>query len=280
MSPLLSTRTGRAGAALAALLVVLNVTLIALLLAERASESESPAAATLPPTPTPVPNGAMWSLGTGGDGVNPYVEWVAVYPVSSLWNVLGAPSLRFSDQSPEDPSMDRSFEIGFYKYGPTWHTRNGIVEFWVGGPEDGGGTLSIIGNDTTGGQIEVRNPTDTGHISLDYRDAAHPMITVDDENALAIKATRGIVSESTHTFMQGIRIAPESERIGQTNGAAWDAGAITVEAAVDADSIVLITPITEPRGRWWVDDVAPGGGFTVRSSVPDEDMAFNWLVLN
>ena len=80
--------------------------------------------------------------------------------------------------------------------------------------------------------------------------------------------------------MQGIRIAPESARIGQTNGTAWDAGAITIAAAVDADSIVLITPITEPRGRWWVDDVAPGGGFTVRSSAPDEDMAFNWLILN
>ncbi len=276
-----SVRPNRILPLLAAAMLVLNLTLILLLLADRASGSETPAV-TLPPTltPTPVPNGAMWSLGTGGDGVNPYIEWLALYPVSSLWNVLGAPSLRFSDQSPENPDMDRSFEIGFYKYGPTWHTRNNIIEFWIGGPEHGGGSLSIIGNDKSGGQLEVRNPTDTGHISLDYRDADHPLITVDESNPLALRAERGIVSESVHTFMQGIRIAPESARIGQTNGTAWDAGAITIAAAVDADSIVLITPITEPRGRWWVDDVAPGGGFTVRSSAPDEDMAFNWLILN
>ncbi len=66
----------------------------------------------------PKPSYAMWSVGTGGDGVNPYVEWVALYPKSTLYPIPGAPSLRFMDQAPVEGNPPRDFEIGFYKYGP------------------------------------------------------------------------------------------------------------------------------------------------------------------
>lgn len=234
------------------------------------------------PTPTPVPNGAMWSIGTGGDGVNPYIEWVAIYPVSSLWNIPGAPSLRFTDHAPDNPEKPRSFELGFYKYGPTWHTRNAIVEFWLGGPEHGGGSLSVIGNDKSGGRMEVRNPADTAYIALDYRDADRPTVhSTHPTSPMVITAENGIISESEHTFAQGIVIPPDSGRSGQVRNAAWQDGALTVQTtAVRTDSGVIITPLSEPRGRWWVESIEPGASFTVRSSAPDEDFAFNWLLIN
>jgi|GEM_PF-3272950 len=238
--------------------------------------------AELPVDPTPNPTGAMWTLGTGGDGENPYAEWVAVYPTSSLWDILGAPSLRFIDHAPAVPGQDRSFEIGFYKYGPTWHTRNPIVEFWLGGPESGGGSLSVIGNDKTGGMLEVRNPEDTEHIALDYRDPDRPTLRgTHPTNPLRITSQNGIVSENQHTFAEGIAIPPESERAGQVRDAAWQDGALTVRTgAIGADSLVIVTPLSEPRGRWWVDQIEPGASFTVRSTAPDEDMAFNWLLID
>lgn len=276
-----STAPGRVMLLALGLLLAANVAVLGVVLNRTAPGVETADAESAPqPTPTPVPGGAMWTVGTGGDGDNPYIEWVSIYPTSSLWNVLGAPSLRFIDHDPHTPDYDRSFEIGFYKYGPTWHSRNPIVEFWLGGPEHGGGSLSVIGNDNSGGQIEVRNPTDTGHITLDYRDANHPVISVDPSNPLALRAERGLISESMHTFLRGIRLAPESERIGQADGE-WDAGAIWVASAgVEADSIILLTPTSPPRGAWWVADISPGEGFRVESTAPDEDMTFNWLILN
>ncbi len=230
------------------------------------------------PTATPVPTGAMWSLGTGGWEGEPYHEWVAVYPTSTLWNILGAPSLRLFDHAPNEPGQDRSFEIGFYKYGPTLYTANHIVEFWIGNGESGG-TLSVIGNDGTGGQLEVRNPTDTDHISLDYRQADRPRISV-DKNPLAFAADGGLVSESPHTFARGFDVPPQSGHAGQVREG-WQNGAVTVATrAANSESLVLITPISEPRGRWWVDAISAGDSFTVRSTAPDEDMAFNWLVIN
>jgi len=229
------------------------------------------------PTATPVPTGAMWSLGTGGGEGEPYHEWVAVYPTSTLWNILGAPSLRLFDHAPNEPGQDRSFEIGFYKYGPTLYTANHIVEFWIGG--EGGGTLSVIGNEGAGGQLEVRNPTDTDHISLDYRQADRPRISA-GKNPLYLAADGGLVSESSHTFARGFDVPPQSGHAGQVREG-WQDGAVTVPTrAVNADSLVLITPVSEPRGRWWVSAIATGESFTVRSTAHDEDMAFNWLVIN
>lgn len=239
---------------------------------------DSPAAPSPTLTPTPVPNGAMWSIGTGGDGINPYVEWVAVYPVSSLWNILGAPSLRFTDHAPNEPGDNRSFEIGFYKYGPTWHTKNHIIELWIGS-EGKGGTLSVIGNEGGGGQIEARNPTDTDRIALDYRDAEHPVINA-NKKPLYLQGKGGIVSESKHTFKRGIVIGSGGGTSGQVIGGAWQDGALVISSkAITAGSLVLITPISEPRGRWWVDTLVPGESFTLRSTASDEAMDFNWLVI-
>lgn len=234
------------------------------------------------PSPSPVPNGAMWSLGTGGDGENPYVEWVAVYPTSTRWDILGAPSLRFTDHAPDTPDRVRSFEIGFYKYGPTWYTRNPIVEFWLGGPEHRGGSLSIVGNEHSGGQLEVRNPSDTEQIALDYRDPRHPTLrSTHPTNPLIIAGQNGIVSETKHTFAEGIAIPPASDYTGKMLNGAWQGGALTVQtSAIRRSSLVIVTPLSEPRGRWWVGAIEPGESFTVRSTAPDEDMTFNWLLIN
>ncbi|MEB2287835.1 MAG: hypothetical protein OZ934_06980 [Anaerolineae bacterium] len=240
--------------------------------------ADSEATPFVVPTATPVPTGAMWSLGTGGWEGEPYHEWVAVYPTSTLWNILGAPSLRLFDHAPSETGYDRSFEIGFYKYGPTLYTANHIVEFWIGDGEDGG-TLSVIGNDGTGGQLEVRNPTDTDHISLDYRQADRPRIRV-DKNPLYLAADGGLVSESPHTFARGFDVPPQSGHAGQVREG-WLDGAVTVPTrAVNAESLVLITPLSEPRGRWWVSAITAGESFTVHSTAPDEDMVFNWLLIN
>jgi hypothetical protein len=249
---------------------------IALVVAVQPEEHAPAAAPTL--TPTPVPNGAMWSVGTGGDGVNPYIEWVALYPTSSLWNILGAPSLRFTDHAPNTPGDNRSFEIGFYKYGPTWHTQNHIIELWIG-THDEGGTLSVIGNDGGGGQIEARNPTDTDHIALDYRDPDHPVINTNTQ-PLALKGKGGIVSESKHIFKRGIVITSDGGFSGQVIDGAWQDGALVIASqAITAESLVLITPISEPRGRWWVDGLIPGESFTLHSTASDETMDFNWMVI-
>lgn len=266
---------GALGAAILALIVAASALVVA---------AQPDPELTLPPSPTPspVPNGAMWSIGTGGDGENPYIEWVAVYPVSTRWNILGAPSLRFTDHAPDNPDQPRSFEIGFYKYGPTWHTRNPIVEFWLGGPESGGGSLSIIGNDTSGGQLEVRNPTDTEQIALDYRDADRPTLrSTHPTHPMIIQGQNGIVSESEHIFTAGVAVPFGSGHAGQVLDSAWQDGALTVETdAIREDSLVIITPLSEPRGRWWVDSHVPGTSFTLRSSALDEDMAFGWLLIH
>ncbi len=262
----------------ALMLAAAAVILAAISLGVVVQSTDSEATPLVVPTATPVPTGAMWSLGTGGWEGEPYHEWVAVYPTSSRWNILGAPSLRLFDHAPNEPGQDRSFEIGFYKYGPTLYTANHIVEFWIGDGE-GGGTFSVIGNDGTGGQIEVRNPTDTDHISLDYRQADRPRIRV-SANPLYFAADGGLVSENSHTFARGFDVPPRSGHAGQVRDG-WQDGAVTVPTrAVSSGSLVLITPVSEPRGRWWVDAISAGESFTVRSTAPEEAMAFNWLVIN
>lgn len=261
--------------------IALLVAGAALILSASDDEGSGASPTPVPATPTPVPNGAMWSLGTGGGDLGPYHEWVAVYPQSSLWPFVGAPSLRFTNHSAETPpDITRTFELGWYRYGPTLHTRNFIVEFWIGDGPGAGGTLSIIGNDGGGGQLQVRNNTDTDHISLDFRRPDYPVISTNDR-PLYFRADHGLVSESPHTFAAGFDVPPSSEHAGQVIGGAWEDGALTVPtSAVQVGSLVLITPVSEPAGRWWIDSLVPGEAFTLRSSAPDESMDFNWLIVN
>ncbi len=261
------------------LLVATLAFLVALLaLAIILTTTTSTETAHLPP-PTPTIPGVMWSTGPY-DAVKeaPY-EWVSVYPTSSLWNTQGAPSLRFFDHAADRPLGERSFEIGFYRYGPTWYTQNHIVEFWIGGAE-AGGTLSVIGNNGTGGQLEVRNPNDTDHISLDYRDNDHPQISVASQ-PLYLRGRGGVVSVSKHVFEHGFDVPTASAHAGQIIDGAWEDGVIVVPSkAVTPESLVLITPVSAPRGQWWVGELDERTGFTVHSTAPDEAMAFNWLIIN
>lgn len=66
---------------------------------------------------------------------------------------------------------------------------------------------------------------------------------------------------------------------GQISGSAWEEGRLViVHASVLEDSLIFITPITKPRGNWWVAQIMPGESFTVESSAMDENMSFNWLI--
>lgn len=226
----------------------------------------------------PKPSYAMWTVGTGGDGVNPYIEWVALYPESTLYPIPGAPSLRFSDQARDDPEKPRDFEIGFYKYGPTWYSRNFITEFWLGNGD--GGVLSVAGNDLGGGEVQVRNPADTDSIRLMFRDAERPVIMTETGIPLHFGATDGLISDNLHTFEQGISIPAASGYSGQVIDGRWEQGSITIPAsAVTANSLVIVTPLSQPHGQWWVSHLEPEQSFTV-SSADDEDMDFNWLIIN
>jgi hypothetical protein len=226
----------------------------------------------------PKPSYAMWTVGTGGDDINPYIEWVALYPESTLYPIPGAPSLRFSDQAPDDPEKLRDFEIGFYKYGPTWYSRNSITEFWLG--NGSGGILSVAGNDQGGGELQVRNPTDTDSIRLTYRDTERPTIQTEHGVALHFSAQQGLISDDLHSFEQGISIPSASGYVGQVISGAWDHGSITIATStVTATSLVTVTPLSQPRGQWWVSGIEPQQSFTVSSSAADEDMDFNWLII-
>ena len=203
---------------------------------------------------------------------------MAVYPQSSLWDHDGAPSLRFSDLDTDHPGTDRSFEIGFYRYGPTWYSNHYITEFWLG---DGhGGILSIAGNNQGGGELQIRNPTDTDSIKVNYYTADHPTIMTEHGTALYFQAANGLVSENHHTFMDGISIPSSSQYSGQVLNNAWDGGRITVATtAVHDDSFVSIMPVSEARGRWWICEIVAHQEFTVCSTAPDETMNFHWLVI-
>lgn len=228
----------------------------------------------------PPPSYAMWSIGTGGDGVNPYIEWVALYPESTLYPIPGAPSLKFSDQAPEDGRI-RDFEIGFYRYGPAWYTQNGIIEFWIGSGQPGGGIFSVAGNNQGGGEIQVRNPGDTDSIRLMFHDAETPTITTESGIPLHFAAREGLVSDSEHKFQQGITIPRSSPYAGQIVDGAWDQGVITVPTvAAHTNSHIMITPLSQPQGTWWVSSINDGASFQITSSSANEDMNFNWLVIS
>lgn len=227
----------------------------------------------------PKPSYAMWTVGTGGDDDNPYIEWVALYPESTLYPIPGAPSLRFSDQARDDPEKPRDFEIGFYKYGPTWYSQNSITEFWLGNGD--GGILSVAGNERGGGELQVRNPTDTGSIRLTYRDAERPTILTEKGIPLHFGASEGLFSDNLHTFERGISLPSASGYSGKIISGTWDNGSITIAtSAVTATSLVTVTPLSQPRGQWWVSEVEPGRSFTLSSSSADEDMDFNWLLIS
>jgi hypothetical protein len=225
----------------------------------------------------------MRSIGTGGDGENPYIEWIGFYPESTLYPIAGAPSLRFSDQAPDDPNKPRDFEIGFYKYGPTWYTRNSIIEFWIGNGYangQGGGIFSVAGNNNGGGEVQVRNPTDTDSIRLEYHLDGQPLISTEKGTPLRFRANDGLISESTHIFQKGIVVASEGGYAGRVIGGSWQNGSIVVpSAAVAESSLVLITPISQPQGLWWVSGIDAGNAFTVTSTAANETMDFAWWVV-
>lgn len=230
-------------------------------------------------TPEAQPSDTLWSAGRTDSETGDYTEWVGLYPSSTLYDSDGAPSLRFRDLARDDPDKPRDFEIGFYRYGPTWYTQNSIIEFWIG--NGGGGTFSIVGNHDGGGQLHVRNPFDNDGISLDFRNADRPTISTETGIALHFSAQQGLISDNKHTFEQGISIDGRSDYTGQMSGSTWADGRITVpSSAVESGSIILITPVSLPPSQWWISNIIPGQSFTISSATAGETMDFNWLIIS
>ena len=74
-------------------------------------------------------------------------------------------------------------------------------------------------------------------------------------------------------------VEPNIVVAGQVIGSAWEQGRLVIiHSSVLEDSLIFITPITKPRGNWWVSQIAPGESFMVESSADDENMSFNWLI--
>jgi len=232
-----------------------------------------------PATAVPSTGNQLGSFGIGGTDT-PYEELIGVYADSTHWPYSGAPSLRFRDLAPENPNHPRDFEIGFYRYGPTLFTNHYIVEFWIGDERGEGGVFSVAGNGDNGAELQVRNPTDTDGISLNFTNPDYPVIKTETGRPLYLQANEGLVSENLHTFAAGIAIPGTSGYAGRITGGAWVNGQIFVASAtVAADSLVILTPLSAPQGRWWVGDILPGEGFMVESNAADEDMDFNWLIV-
>lgn len=197
---------------------------------------------------------------------------------STLWPYPGAPSLRFADRAPENPDAPRDFEIGFYRYGPTWYTKHYIVEFWLG--SGAGGIFSVAGNNNGGGEIQVRNPEDTDSIQLNFYDSEHPVITTESGIALNFAAEDGLISRDRHTFADGIAISRGSGYAGQIMDG-WAGNRVYVPtSAVLTHSLIFITPLSPAEGNWWVADILPNEGFYLQSTSDVETLRFNWWLLD
>ena len=263
---------------LAALVLVSGATALYALSELQALRSEIASLREAMVTPEAQPNNTLWSAGRADSESEEFTEWVGLYPSSTLYDSDGAPSLRFRDLSRDDPNKPRDFEIGFYRYGPTWYTQNSIIEFWIG--NGGGGTFSIVGNQDGGGQLHVRNPYDNDGISLDFRNADRPTISTETGIALHFSAQQGLISDNKHKFEQGISVDFQSDYTGQVIGETWADGCITVpSSAVESGSIILITPVSLPPSQWWVSNIVPGQSFTITSATTEETMDFNWLII-
>lgn len=82
------------------------------------------------------------------------------------------------------------------------------------------------------------------------------------------------------TELNAVRGLLAAEPVGMVDSA-WDADRLIVPASsVDEHSQILITPLSEPVGRWWVGDITPGESFTVFSSARDETMRFQWFIVD
>jgi hypothetical protein len=261
----------------ASLITFILSLILLVLISNRLNEFQSVASAPeITPTAVPDTTAAQWSVPNPD---NPAQNLISVYALSTRWDHQGAPSLRFYDTDINHSGSNRSFEIGFYHFGPTWYSTDSITEFWLG---DGhGGIFSVAGNNQGGGDLQVRNPADTGSIQLDFRDADHPTILAEGTTPkpLYFQSKPGLVSENHHTFLDGLSISG-SEYSWQVTSDLWENGRLSVSTtAVQEDSFVNIMPLSESAGRWWICGITAGQKFTLCSSAPDETMQFRWLIV-
>ena len=123
----------------------------------------------------------------------------------------------------------------------------------------------------------MRNPTDTDGIRVVFRDAARPTISTETGIPLHFSASQGLISDNQQTFEQGIALA--TTYAGQIIGGAWTHGSLAVSTtAVATNSLILIKPLSQPKGQWWISHQDAQQSFTVTSS-DDEAMNFNSMII-
>jgi len=111
--------------------------------------------------------GRMLSVGETIDGK--WHDYIIFKKKSRLYPEIGHPAIVFNNI--EHPI--KTFELGFYKYGPTLVTNNEIVEFWIGDSRTGAeySALSLRSlHAGFGAQLHVRNHADTHSMVINNHD--------------------------------------------------------------------------------------------------------------
>lgn len=73
--------------------------------------------------------------------------------------------------------------------------------------------------------------------------------------------------------------AVEESFKGQVIDGNWKDGKIMVTTSVITEqSLVFLTPISQPQGQWWIAEIIPAQGFIIQSTALNENMWFNWFI--
>jgi hypothetical protein len=92
-------------------------------------------------------------------------------------------------------------------------------------------------------------------------------------------AVGGVFLTNQLAWHTGQSVIEDQPAWGQVMNGNWRDGQILVNTVmVTENSFIFLTPISQPRGQWWVAKIIPAQAFIVESTAPDEDMSFNWLI--
>tara|TARA_Y100000589_G_C26940705_1_gene542281 strand:- start:4 stop:588 length:585 start_codon:yes stop_codon:yes gene_type:complete len=131
-------------------------------------------------------NGRLMGIGEFINGE--WIEYITFKKKSRLNNKAGESAITVHNIN----NKNKTFELGFYKYGSTWATDHELVEFWIGHEKKGAKYSSFSVKPMYAGfgsRIEVRNGTDTKAITIDnweslkeFRKVVHEPISGGNDN--------------------------------------------------------------------------------------------------
>ena len=106
----------------------------------------------------------LCACGSSEGGTSRHIPGNITFSDTSTLTVEG-PSMRFKHYV--EPQKD--FEIGFYQHGPTWYTKGGIIELWIGDINSAESVLSVRSADgSRGAGIDARNAGDTDSMEMAF----------------------------------------------------------------------------------------------------------------